>query len=496
MPDKFKSENASGARVRFAPAPTGFLHVGSCRTALFNWLFSKKYGGKFILRLEDTDKERSRPEFEKDIMESLRWLGLDWDEGPDIGGPYGPYRQSQRLPLYENYLKRLLEEDRAYYCFCSEEDLANERRDMLSRGIQPKYSGRCRVLAPETARKYVAEGRKHIIRFKMPQKTITFEDLVRGKISFDGGAIGDFAIARSLSSPLFIFAVTVDDFEMRISHVIRGEDLLPNVPKQIALQEALGFSSPRYAHLPMLLGEDRSKLSKRHGATAVAEYRKMGYLPEAMINFLALLGWHPPGDREIFSKEELIREFSLSRVQKSGAIFNPVRLNWFNAYYLRKKSDEELLEILRPYWQEAGYLEEGSGGMFPEEKLLEIINLERNRLKTAGEIVSLTEFFFRAPRSYSPDLLVWKKSTKEETLSALQKIIAVVEEVPEESFSVVGLGRAMESLYGSDKGTFLWPFRVALSGREASPGPFEIAAILGKTETLKRLHYAKNLLAA
>ncbi|MFN7088300.1 MAG: glutamate--tRNA ligase, partial [Candidatus Paceibacteria bacterium] len=309
-----------GPRVRYAPAPTGPLHVGGARTVLFNWLFARKYGGSFIIRIEDTDVERSDPKFEKDILDSIRWLGLDWDEGPDIGGSYGPYRQSERLTIYAKYIKKLLDEDKAYRCFCSEEDLKAERQEMLSRGVPPKYSGRCKTLSKEEVEKNLKDGKFFLVRIKMPAKIVEVEDLIRGKVRFDTNLIGDIAISKKEDIPLYNFAAVVDDYEMKISHVIRGEDHLSNTPKQIVLQELLGFAHPEYAHLPLILGPDRTKLSKRHGAVGISEYRKLGYLPEALINFLSLLGWHVAGDREIFSKEDLIREFTLDRVQKAGAV--------------------------------------------------------------------------------------------------------------------------------------------------------------------------------
>lgn len=356
-PEEFKFIKPGEVRTRFAPSPTGLVHIGSARTALFNYLFAKKNEGSFILRVEDTDIERSKPEFEKDIMENLKWLGIEWDEGPDVGGEYGPYRQRERINIYKKYLGKLLEEGNAYYCFCSEEELEAQRQYQMSIGEAPRYSGKCSQLASKTVKDYLSEGRKYIIRFRMPAKKLKFNDLIRGELEFDTSLIGDFAIAKNLETPLYNFAVVVDDFEMRISHTIRGEDLLPNTPKQILIQETLNLPTPQYAHLPLILGPDRSKLSKRHGAGAMKDYRKMGYLPETLVNFMAFLGWNPGEEREIYSLPSLIKEFSLERVQKSGAIFNIKRLDFLNGFYIRQRSIEKLTELCLPYLIEAGLIE-------------------------------------------------------------------------------------------------------------------------------------------
>lgn len=373
--ENFKFIKPGATRTRFAPSPTGFLHIGSARTALFNYLFAKKNQGSFILRIEDTDIERSKPEYEKDIMDSLNWLGVEWDEGPVADtsalvkasadkqnqkkhiGDYGPYRQSERTQICQKYLEKLLKEDKAYYCFCSEEELEAQKQYQMSIGEPPHYSGKCRQLPKNKIKKYLSEGKKHIVRFKVPAKKVKFIDLIRGELEFDAGLIGDFAIAKDSGIPLYNFIVVIDDFEMKISHVIRGEDHLPNVPKQILLQETLGLPTPKYAHLPLILGSDKSKLSKRHGAVAVSEYRKQGYLPETLVNFMAFLGWNPGEEREIYSLSSLIKEFSLERVQKGGAIFNIKRLDFLNGFYIRQRSKEKLTELCLPYLIEEGLIE-------------------------------------------------------------------------------------------------------------------------------------------
>ncbi len=355
--DESKLFKTGEVRLRIAPSPTGFLHIGLARAALFNFLFAKKYKGDFVLRIEDTDIERSSPEFDKDIIDSLKWLGIEWTEGPDLGGKYGPYRQRERLDIYKKYLKKLLEEDKAYHCFCSEEELEAQRQYQLSIGENPKYSGKCGRLPKAEIEKYLKEGKPSVIRFRLLSKKVIFHDLVRGKIEFDTGLMGDTVIAKNLDTPLYNFAVVIDDYEMKISHVIRGEDHISNTPKQILLQEALGLPHPVYGHLPLIVGPDRTKLSKRHAATSVSEYKKQGYLPEAIINFIALLGWNPGTEREIYTIPSLTKEFALSGIQRGAAVFNVKRLDFLNGFYIRQKSAEKITELCLPYLVDAGLIE-------------------------------------------------------------------------------------------------------------------------------------------
>ncbi len=508
-----KQKVSSDIRVRIAPAPTGFLHIGTARAALFNYLFAKNQGGVFILRSEDTDIERSKPEFEKDIIESLKWLGIEYDEGPDKDGAYGPYRQSQRKEIYQKYIEKLLAEEKAFYCFCSKEELVSLKQYQLSRGEVPKYSGKCRDLSKEEVGKKLKEGEIFpIIRFKVPAKKIVFEDLIRGKVEFDTSLIGDFTIARKTADgfdPFFVLAGTVDDFEMKISHVIRGEDHLSNVPKQILLQEALGFSQPKYAHLPMILGPDKSKLSKRHGATAVSEYKKQGYLPEAIINFMAFLGWNPGSEREIYSIRSLIKEFSLERVQRGGAVFNIKKLDFLNGFYIRNIPLGKMTENCLPYLISAGLLESHE----QEEKfhlgeshfkiketneiigftaLEKITELYQERLKKLSEISDLCDFFFKDKLEYDGGLLKWKEMTDKEIKSSLEKLEKLLSKIKNENWAKENLENEIlpEAEKIGDRGKLLWPLRVALSGKEASAGPFEIAEVLGKEKTIKRVKEA------
>ncbi len=324
-----------GVRVRFAPAPTGSLHVGGARTALFNYLFARRNRGTFVLRSEDTDAARSSAASEQVIQDDLRWLGIRWDEGVDVGGPFGPYRQTERRDRYGLAAARLLETGTAYPCYCTPEELDAERATAEARGEAPRYSGRCRELSRAEQDRFVAQGRSAAIRFRMPERDVYVEDLVRGSVHFPAGSIGDFVIMKSDGIAAYNFAAVVDDNEMAITHVLRGDEHLPNTPRQVSLYEALGAPLPLFAHVSMILAPDHQKLSKRHGATAVSEYREQGYLPEALVNYLALLGWSPGDDREFFTIDDLAEAFSLERVSKSPAVFDGAKLRWFNAHYIR-----------------------------------------------------------------------------------------------------------------------------------------------------------------
>jgi len=483
-------------RVRIAPSPTGWFHFGTARTALFNYLFARKNGGKFIVRIEDTDKTRSEKRFEDDILNGLRWLGLDWDEGPDKGGEYGPYRQSERTEIYKKYLQQLLDEGKAYYCFCTPEELQAQKEDMIAQGLVPKYSGKCRNLTKEQVEQNFKEGKKAVIRLKMPTTKIKFNDLIRGEVEFDLDLIGDIVIAKSLEEPLYNFSVVVDDYLMGITHVIRGEDHVPNTPKQLVLQDALGFPRPIYAHLPMILGPDRSKFSKRHGATALVEYKKLGYLPEAIINFLALLGWHPQDDREVMSLEEIIKDFDLKRVQKGGAIFNINKLNWFNHQYLKLLPKEKIYSYFEEYLKENkpnwDYLNSDI------EYFKKILDLELTRINRFSDIFESSDYLLKKEIDYPKELLIWKGENELTTKKSLIDALNVIEAISEKDFNQINLQSKFANLIESDasyknnRGKILWPLRVALSGKQASPGPFELSELLGKKETIRRITNAIN----
>ena len=461
-------------RARIAPSPTGPMHIGTARTALFNWLFARQHDGKFLLRIEDTDKERSEKKYEDDIIGGLKWLGLDWDEEV--------YRQSERTKIYKKYLEKLLDEKKAYYCYCSKEDLEAAREDMVAAGLQPKYSGHCREL------KEAPKGKgPNVIRFRTPEAVIEFKDMVRGKVKFDAGLLGDIVIAKDLNMPLYNFAAAVDDYEMKISHVIRGEDHISNTPKQILIQKALGFDEPVYAHLPLILGSDKSKLSKRNGEVSLLKYREMGYLREGLFNFLALLGWHPQGDEEVFDAQDLIKIFKLEKVQKGGAIFGKEKLNWINGEHIKRLGEEQLYERLTPFLEERRM-------NYDRKLVIKVIGILRERMRILTDFFELSDFFFELP-DYDVDLLKWKDRSLPDTEVMLTKVLEVVGRMDERGFDEAGLRGLVEALANEGgRGEALWPFRAALSGRKASPDPFVIAEVLGKKETVKRLKLAMEKL--
>ena len=462
-------------RVRFAPSPTGHFSIGNARTALFNWLFAKNEGGEFLLRIEDTDKERSEKKFEDDITHGLEWLGLKWDG--EIT------RQSERSEIYKTNLNKLLKDGLAYWCFCTTEELEIERQAQLSQGLAPKYSGRCRSIPHEESQKRLKKETA-VIRFKMPEKTIAFHDIIRGKVEFNTALMGDIIIAKNLDEPLYNFTAAVDDFEMKITHVIRGEDHLSNTPKQIALQETLGFSHPHYAHLPLILGPDRKKLSKRFVEHSLLDYKSDGYLPQAFLNFLVLLGWHPEEDKEVLNTNEMIKEFSLKRVQKGGAIFNPEKLEWFNGHYIKTLPANELFEHLKPFIP-AFWLNQ-------ETMIKKIVEVERTRLKRLTDFAKQTSFLFMLP-DYPKDLLSWKQTKDSITLANLKKVLGIIKKMSDAEFQKSEIEKSIMAITEENgRGEVLWPLRVALSGEEASPGPIELIDILGKTETIARIEIAIN----
>lgn len=495
-----------GVRVRFAPSPTGLFHIGSARTALFNYLFVKKNKGIFILRIEDTDIERSKPEFEEDIIESLNWLGIKYDEGP--------YRQSERKDVYKKHIEKLLKEEKAYHCFCTEEELEAKKQEQMSRGEASMYNGECSNLSKKEVESRIKKGERSIIRFKIPHKKVVFDDMIRGRVEFDTSLIGDVTIAKDLNTPLYNLAVVVDDYEMKITHIVRGEDLMPNTPKQILIQDALGFPKIEYGHLPLILGPDRSKLSKRHGSTSIREYKELGYLPEALINFLAFLGWNPGTEKEIFSLNSLIKEFSIDKIQKSGAMFNIDRLDYINGFYIRHKSLDKLVELCIPYLIQSGfimpvlksekvpatfggesisfnYIVSETGEKLNRDYLNKAVSIYQERLKKLSEISGLIDYFFKEKLEYDRGLLIWKSMTKEEVLISIDKAIDVLSGISDWDRKNIEKSLLNEANKIDDRGKLLWPLRVALSGKQSSAGPFEIAEILGKQKTINRLKQAK-----
>ncbi len=477
----------SGVRVRFAPSPTGPLHIGGARSALFNWLFARNQGGTFIVRIEDTDLERSSRESEENILAALRWLGLDWDEGIEVGGPHGPYRQTERLPIYQRYARQLLETGWAYHCYCTEEELAAEREALLARGEMPRYTGRCRHLCEEDRRRLEAGGRRPVLRFAVPSgETITVQDLVRGEVSFDADGIGDFIIVKSDGIPTYNFAVVVDDHTMGITHVIRAEEHLSNTPRQILLYRAFGWPVPQFAHVSLILGQDRTKMSKRHGATSIEQYREMGYLPEALVNFLALLGWSPGGEEEIFTLEELKRQFSLERVAKNPAVFDLDKLNWLNGHYIRQSPLERVTDLVIPFLQKAGYI---SGEVTPEQYqwLKQLVAAVRDYLTNLSEVTRHVDIFF-APEVEPEDEEARSVLAGEQVpriLAALAEKIEATDGLNEETARSMLKKLPRELGLGARK-VYL-PIRVALTGRTHGPELFQVIPLLGKEKVLARL---------
>ena len=477
-------------RLRFAPSPTGYLHIGGARTALFNWLYARHYKGIFVLRIEDTDQVRSTEEAVNVILEGMKWLGLDWDEGPDKKGEYGPYYQMQRLPLYQECAEKLLKDKKAYYCYCTREELAESREKQAREGKNPKYDRHCLNLSEEEKKRYEAEGRKPVIRLKVPAKKIVFDDLLRGEVAFDGELLSDFVIMKSDGIPTYNYAVVIDDALMNITHVMRGDDHISNTPKQILIYEALGFSIPKFAHIPMIMGSDHTKLSKRHGAASVMEYKKMGYIPEAVVNYIAHLGWSSGDEREIFSKDELIKEFSLDKISKHAAVFSMDKLNWFNSEYLKRMSVDTLTEMLIPYLKEANYIKEKDLSEPKLEWLKEVIKLMQGRFKNFIQFIDYADYFFLDKINIEPQAFqsVLKKEGVADILQALKENFSNLKCWDEES--IENAVREIAFSLQIKGGQIIHPTRVALSGKKVGPGLFELMVVLGKEKTVKRLKEA------
>lgn len=482
-------------KTRFAPSPTGYLHVGGLRTALYSYLLAKKQGGKFLLRIEDTDRERFVEGSVANILKSLYWAGIAPDEGviQDQNGQTinfgedGPYTQSERLHIYKQYAEQLLHAGHAYYCFCTSERLDKLRADQQAKKMPIGYDGHCLSVDSTEARERVEGGERHVMRLKMVKDGETvFTDLIRGEVRFKNELVDDQVIIKSDGFPTYHLAVVVDDHLMGITHITRSEEWVSSVPKHIQLYKYFGWEVPAMAHLPWLLNNDKSKLSKRQGDVAVEDYIKKGYLPEALINFVAFLGWNPGTEKEIYSLKELIEDFSLEKVSKAGAVFNVEKLNWYNKQYIKNLSNTELIEKAKPWLEEAG---------IDNLPLLEkAISLERERITTLSELPAAIKFLFELS-NYNSELLVWKKSSKEEIVRILPELVNFFTALDEDGWNKQSLEEKTKTWIaenGFSTGSVLWPMRVALSGQENSPGPFEIAEVLGKKETLNRLQSALN----
>lgn len=466
----------SSVRVRFAPSPTGYLHIGGVRTALFNWLFARHHGGVFILRIEDTDRSRSTEEAIHVIEEGMRWLGLNWDEGP--------YRQTDRLELYRQHAHRLFKEGKAYWCDCSPEQLEARRAEALSKGLTPKYDGRCRDRG-------LASSPNRALRFKAPQTGQTVvEDLIKGTVVFDNTQLDDLIMVRADGFPTYNFCVVVDDADMKVTHVIRGDDHLNNTPRQMHLYHAFGYTPPKFGHLSMILGPDKTRLSKRHGATSILTYREMGYLPEALVNYLSRLSWSS-GDQEIFSLQELVDKFSLEVVGKSAAVFNPDKLLWLNAHYIHTGDLNRLIALLKPFLVLEGLIKEGQ--RLDEAWLKKIVLALKERSRTLVEMAQSTAYFLKEEIELDPKAK--EKFLKPSVQPLLEKLIERLETVATfDSAAIEKIFKELIAAAGIKLGDLAQPVRVALTGRTVSPGIFEVMELLGKERTLARLRKAVSLI--
>lgn len=475
-------------RTRFAPSPTGMQHIGGFRTALYAYLVAKKAGGQFILRIEDTDRARYSGEGLKSIFDGLDWLGLQRDEDPLKGGPHAPYVQSERLDKYQAAAHHLLKTEKAYRCFCTAERLEEMRTLQQAQKLPPKYDRKCATISLTDSDARAAAGETHVIRMRIPDTgTVVCDDLIRGRVEFQCADLDDQILMKSDGFPTYHLALIVDDTDMEITHVIRGEEWLPSLPKHILLYQMMGTEPPKFAHLSLLLNPGGGKLSKRQGAVSLQSFQEAGYLPEAIINFMVLLGWNPKSEREFFTLSELIQEFDLSQVNKAGAVFDVEKLDWFNGQYIRQKSPQDVLELCRPY--------------LPTDQedalLLKIVTIEQPRLKKLSDIKESIDVFAADTLQYDPKMLVWKKMTPQLALERLTWTLGQVEKLPDEPWTLEQIDTTLKTAITQAElknGEVLWPLRVALSGREASPSPFELLWVLGKNKAISRIQDAISLL--
>lgn len=480
-------------RVRFAPSPTGQLHVGGARTALYNWLFARASGGSFILRIEDTDLSRSTDVHIQQIISSMRWLGLDWDEGPEADGNFGPYRQMERMDLYEKAAAQLIDAGAAYRCYCAPERIDAERAEARARGKAYIYSGRCRGISDDEAKACEAAGIKPVIRLRAPEQGVTVvKDLIRGEVTFENALVGDIILVRSNGVPTYNFAVAIDDAQMQISQVIRGDDHLPNTPKQLLVLAALGKEPPAYAHLPLILGQDRTPLSKRHGSASLEEFRSQGYVREALCNFLALLGWSFDAETTLFSMTQLTEKFSLERVGSNAAVFDTDKLLWMNGQYIRSMEPPELTRRIEEFIGQTSLA--GLPGEDGNPNVAELVPLVQEKMKKLADFVELTDFFF-LPVKYE-DKALNKLNNDENAPAVLRATALIISEI--EPFGIEKLEAGLRAIADEMEiklGKFLQPIRIALSGKTVTPGMFETLAVLGREESLKRLSAAAALIA-
>ena len=480
-------------RVRFAPSPTGYLHVGGARTALFNWLFARRLGGVFVLRIEDTDLQRSSDEMVAGILDGLRWLGLDWDEGPLIGGAFGPYLQSERLDRHRAMAERLVAGGHAYYCYCTADELKAKREAGEAATGAWRYDRTCAALTDADVAARERDRIPHVVRFRVPEGAAGFDDLVHGRIEFDGANIEDFVLLRSDSQPTYQLSVVSDDVEMKITHVVRGDDHISNTPKQILLYRAAGAAVPKFAHVPLILGADKKRLSKRHGATSVTEYAKQGYLPEAMFNFLSLLGWSPGGDQEIFSREALVRAFALEGISGGNAVFNLEKLDWFNQQHLMRLPPDELAMRVKPWLEAAGLWRDAYLGD-RHAWLLAVLELLRPRAKRLDDFATQGALFFGDAIEYDPAAVAkhLRVAGMDGHLEQIEAGLSALETF--DPASTEAAVRAIAEARGVKAGVFIHAVRVAVAGKTVSPGLFDVLALLGRARVRARLAAARRLL--
>jgi len=483
----------SSIRVRFAPSPTGELHVGGARTAILNWLFARKNKGAFILRVDDTDSDRSERKFVDNILESLEWLGIDWDEGPGRGGEYVPYYQSERLDLYKKEINRLLENGRAYWCFCTEEELQEGREEAKRKGIPFLYPGKCRNLENSRVKELKENNLPCVVRLMSPEEgKTTVEDQIKGEVVFENRHLDDFIILKSNGLPTYNFASAVDDVYMQISHVIRAEEHLSNTPRQLMLIEAMGYRPPLFAHVPVILAPDKTKLSKRHGATSVEEFRARGFLAEALTNYLVLMGWAPPDDEELFTMDKAVMHFDINKVGKTAAVFDEKKLAWINGHYIREADLDRLTEISIPFLQNKGMVPDEITSQ-EKDMVKTVLEVSRERIKSLEELPELCDFFFTEDFAFHEDALK-KVFSREETsgnLELVYKKLASLEELSPENIQASFKELSEENNISLSK--IVKPVRAALSGKLMGPELNNIMIILGKEKVLERIEKAKNL---
>jgi glutamyl-tRNA synthetase len=505
-------------RTRFAPSPTGFLHVGGLRSALYDYLFTRKNNGTFILKIEDTDQKRYVKGAVEDLIRSLEWAGLRWHEGVFISavineskatvvpsprypnilevGDYGPYIQSEKLDVYKKYAEQLIKDGHAYYCFCTPIRLEDLRKTQSANKQAPMYDQHCLNLSESEIKTNIELGVPYVVRMKIPKnETIEIDDIIRGKVKFNTNLVDDQVILKSDGYPTYHLASIVDDHTMKMSHVVRGEEWLPSVPKHILLYKYFGWEPPKFAHLPLLVNPDRTKLSKRQGDVAVEDYIQKGYLKEAIINFVALLGWNPGhGDtQEIFSMEELIEKFDLEKVHKAGAVFDLKKLDWINSQYIKKLSIDDLYNLTLDFFKQKTFFQNASNEKRSEDYIKKVLTIEQERLVSLSEVGESNKFFFR-DLFYDKEVLRWKEMGDEDLKNSLMQSKKVLENIPEFNWTKENLEKSLLEAAADKRGELLWPLRVSLTGEKKSPTPFEVAWVLGKSETLKRISQAMGII--